>query len=479
MKVGRILFLFICACLILLVPVYAQKQVTVINPGFEKPDSGKIKGWDGKCSDPTYTGKVFDIPGWKTDNPDSGDFDSGIEPATNFGGKYRAYMMGKDTSMYQICRRIGDGDILQLSVDASNNWQADKLRMEMFYLQDDSVRVSIVQEDMALTNTITTYSISFNTADNQSAVGWKLGILFDNVSTNPQSWLNFDNVQVTNNDPTIIEVVNYSFELPDSGKIKGWDGPGSSPNIADSQADIPGWSSDSPVIDSGVEHNSDCDGAYEAFMRWDDDSVWNTTDYTILAGDVITLKVAARSSWLADAVLLELYYDDAGTRKTLAQTIDAVTLTGSTGPFEDHVVWFAADAAPECIGKKVGVLIKNPSTISNSWVAPDLVRLNANHAIINGIKNTNVNPNVFALAQNYPNPFNPTTNISYSVKNNGKVRLSVYDVLGREVAVVVNQVQTAGPHTVTFSGNGLSSGMYFYKLEAGNKVLTKKMVLLK
>ncbi len=480
MKIVKVLFLFICACAFLSVQLYAQRQVTVINPGFEKPDSSaKIKGWDGKCADPTYTGKLFNIPGWRTDAPDSADFDSGIEPATNMSGKYHGFMMGKDTSMYQICRRISDGDRFELSIDARNDWQANKIRLEMFYLLDDSTRVSIVADDFDVTGTTATYSISFNSADYPATIGWKLGILFDNVSDNPSSWIQMDNVQLLNTDSTIIEVVNYSFEQPDSGKIKGWDGPGSCPNMADSDAEIPGWTCDDIVDDSGVERNGDIDGEYAGFMKWTDSAVWNTTDYTILAGDVLTLKVAARSSWLGDVVHLELYYDDGVTRNTLASSNELLELNGSSGPFNEYSVQFGADVTPASIGKKVGVLLKNPSIVTSSWVGVDFVRINANHPVINAINTTNVNPNVFSLEQNYPNPFNPSTNISYTLKNNGKVRLSVYDLLGREVAVLVNGVQTAGSHKATFSGEGLGSGMYFYKLQTGNDVISKKMVLLK
>jgi hypothetical protein len=85
----------------------------------------------------------------------------------------------------------------------------------------------------------------------------------------------------------------------------------------------------------------------------------------------------------------------------------------------------------------------------------------------------------YSLAQNYPNPFNPTTNISYSLKATGNVRLSVFDLLGREVATVVNGVQSVGEHQVSFNAANLGSGIYFYRLQAGNTVMTKKMMLLK
>jgi len=88
-------------------------------------------------------------------------------------------------------------------------------------------------------------------------------------------------------------------------------------------------------------------------------------------------------------------------------------------------------------------------------------------------------PTSFNLGQNYPNPFNPTTSIDYNVASRGYVKLAVYDLLGKEVATLVDGVQPAGKNTVTFSASNLTSGVYFYKLEADNNVITKKMTLLK
>jgi hypothetical protein len=88
-------------------------------------------------------------------------------------------------------------------------------------------------------------------------------------------------------------------------------------------------------------------------------------------------------------------------------------------------------------------------------------------------------PTKFALMQNYPNPFNPTTSIAYELPITAKVVLKVYDVLGREVATLVNQVQAAGRYVQPFNASGLSSGIYFYRLQAGNFVETKKMMLVK
>jgi hypothetical protein len=85
----------------------------------------------------------------------------------------------------------------------------------------------------------------------------------------------------------------------------------------------------------------------------------------------------------------------------------------------------------------------------------------------------------FALSQNYPNPFNPVTTISYTIPNLSEVKIGVYDLLGNEVAVLVNGVKPAGTYTTQFDGSNLSSGIYFYKLQSENNVISKKMALIK
>jgi len=88
-------------------------------------------------------------------------------------------------------------------------------------------------------------------------------------------------------------------------------------------------------------------------------------------------------------------------------------------------------------------------------------------------------PLVFELGQNYPNPFNPSTNIKFSVPESGNVRLAVYNLVGEEVAVLVDGFRQAGSFEVTFDASQLSSGVYLYKLQSANSVQTKKMMLLK
>ncbi|MFA5011126.1 MAG: S8 family serine peptidase [Ignavibacteria bacterium] len=88
-------------------------------------------------------------------------------------------------------------------------------------------------------------------------------------------------------------------------------------------------------------------------------------------------------------------------------------------------------------------------------------------------------PERYSLLQNYPNPFNPETNITYTIKNRVFVSLKVYDAIGREAVSIVNSVQEAGSYTVKFNGLNFRSGVYFYRLKAGEFSETKSMILLK
>lgn len=88
-------------------------------------------------------------------------------------------------------------------------------------------------------------------------------------------------------------------------------------------------------------------------------------------------------------------------------------------------------------------------------------------------------PTIFSLSQNYPNPFNPTTKIKYQLPEISKVKLTIYDVLGREIKTLVNEEKPAGSYEVEFGGTGLPSGVYFYRIEAGSFSDTKKFILMK
>ncbi|KKU14784.1 MAG: hypothetical protein UX22_C0016G0001, partial [Candidatus Jorgensenbacteria bacterium GW2011_GWA2_45_9] len=88
-------------------------------------------------------------------------------------------------------------------------------------------------------------------------------------------------------------------------------------------------------------------------------------------------------------------------------------------------------------------------------------------------------PQEFVLEQNYPNPFNPTTTINYNVARQARVKLVVYNVLGREVSTLVDDVKSVGNYSVRFDAANLGTGTYVYRLSAGDQAFTKKMMLLK
>lgn len=100
-------------------------------------------------------------------------------------------------------------------------------------------------------------------------------------------------------------------------------------------------------------------------------------------------------------------------------------------------------------------------------------------AVLDVNKESADQPEKFSLSQNYPNPFNPATTINYALPESAQVTLKVYDILGREVAVLVNEYKQAGTYSVEFNGSGFSSGVYIYQITAGNYSETSKMVLSK
>jgi hypothetical protein len=88
-------------------------------------------------------------------------------------------------------------------------------------------------------------------------------------------------------------------------------------------------------------------------------------------------------------------------------------------------------------------------------------------------------PASFDLQQNYPNPFNPSTIIRYGLPLRSQVALNIYNTLGQQVAMLVNRNEEAGYHSVRFDGSNLASGVYFYRLQAGTYVETRKLLLLR
>jgi len=175
-----------------------------------------------------------------------------------------------------------------------------------------------------------------------------------------------------------------------------------------------------------------------------------------------------------------------GLTRTDIQSYDALNLILPTKVFEfvdtvgNDTIWGPVDWGVVNLAKGIGCV-----RVVGGWSVS-----NIQGAIINGIKYgelssaesksaLNTLPKKFCVLQNYPNPFNPSTTIEYDLARRTFVRLSIYDILGRSVATIVNEVQEPGRHRQKFDGSNVPSGIYFYRLTAGEFVRTRMMVLMK
>ena len=102
-----------------------------------------------------------------------------------------------------------------------------------------------------------------------------------------------------------------------------------------------------------------------------------------------------------------------------------------------------------------------------------------NESLTTNVQDQNFIPAEFKLEQNYPNPFNPFTVIKFAVSEKSMITLNVYDIIGREIATLINEERDAGWYEQSFDASALSSGIYIYRLSAGSKVFSKKMMLIK
>ena len=118
----------------------------------------------------------------------------------------------------------------------------------------------------------------------------------------------------------------------------------------------------------------------------------------------------------------------------------------------------AVEAAPEEVSARFGIRMSSSVTTSNE---------------------RGTTPEQFSLEQNYPNPFNPATNIQYSIAETCFVKLTVYNVMGQRVATIVNETKSAGTYRASWDASNMASGIYHYRLQAGNQVFTKQMTLIK
>jgi hypothetical protein len=194
------------------------------------------------------------------------------------------------------------------------------------------------------------------------------------------------------------------------------------------------------------------------------------------------------------SVMLTSFF--AGTNPSNAQWVQ------TNGPYGGGVLCFATSGTNLFVGTYGGVFLS--ANNGTSWTAvnsglTDLIVFSLAVSDANLFAGTNSGvsrrslaemitlvriqspclPAQFSLYQNYPNSFNPSTSITYQLPINTFVVLKVYDALGKEIEILVNKLQSAGYHSITFSAGNLPSGVYFYRLQAGTYTDTKKLLVLK
>jgi len=181
------------------------------------------------------------------------------------------------------------------------------------------------------------------------------------------------------------------------------------------------------------------------------------------------------SEFLASQNLIPfIHYNEQTFELSLALT--RTRLDGGVNGFGKiaELEFVATETIPE--GFKINLVSAVISSESGLNYSPSL---GVEVAITTNVENVQNIPTEFSLSQNYPNPFNPSTQISFDVPQNGMVSIQVFNMLGQQVATLLNRELNVGSHTVNFDASNLSSGMYLYSLKAGNVNITKKMMLIK
>ena len=230
------------------------------------------------------------------------------------------------------------------------------------------------------------------------------------------------------------------------------------------------------------------------FKTTDGGATWDTTNFSSVSTYLTTIKFFNKDIGIADNLGKICYTLDGG------QSWDTTRIDDDSWGMDlefvednnalyvalakDGGIYFSADTGKTW---KADTTLKGKDVRNLSFFNKDRGWALAvdggpyfNDINVTDIKNNNsVQPKTFMLSQNYPNPFNPSTVIRYNILQNGIVTLKIFDTLGREVKTLINTEQAAGQHEINFNAGNLPSGIYFYRITAGNYSAVKKMILLK
>ncbi len=237
------------------------------------------------------------------------------------------------------------------------------------------------------------------------------------------------------------------------------------PILADCPANQYGTAISRPDINGAVSLTSIVNGDWAMYAGVE---FGDSTEYPMQADSVQITASCASTGGTVEVWLDSL---DAGTKIAECN----ITNTGSPTNFRT----FTAPVLTPVSGSHDVYLKFTGSGSGNLYQVEWLNFIDSSHSETTPVLQSSHLPKQFELQQNYPNPFNPTTNIGFRIADVGLVTLKVYDVLGRRVATLVDKVEQPGNYAVQFNGGRFASGVYFYRLDAGGKILTHKMVLIK
>jgi len=166
--------------------------IAVENASFELPGTDKQNNWDGGTND---KGTFVDVPSWSSDTMAT---DSGVETGWNASdGEWSGFLRGSDPSVWQLTSYvIGAEDVIELKIDAKNNWQATTFLLSLYY-DEAGVRVPVASVEVTLTDDMQEFSLVFSAADAPESVGKQLGIELNNVTPDVDSWACLDNVRLS------------------------------------------------------------------------------------------------------------------------------------------------------------------------------------------------------------------------------------------------------------------------------------------
>tara|TARA_R110000868_G_scaffold235273_3_gene489036 strand:- start:6503 stop:10099 length:3597 start_codon:yes stop_codon:yes gene_type:complete len=233
-------------------------------------------------------------------------------------------------------------------------------------------------------------------------------------------------------------------------------------NATNSEIDISGWF----VKDEDDTHE----------FTFPDNTKITGNSYLVIASDIADFN--------AEYSNISNLFGDLG--YSLAGGGDQVRLYDNTGllvdslSYTDELPW---DIEADGTGKTLELLSSEmDNSFPESWKASNTMGGTpgaANSVLIVSNEREESLPSEISLAQNYPNPFNPSTNISFKLPKQAKIKLSIFDMLGRKVSILADEFRSAGVHTLSWDASQQSSGIYFYRLEVGKEVFTNKMLLIK